>query len=108
MKGISPLLSIAWISSLFLTSCGDDPELIAKRDKQKAEISRLSSELSLIESQLENLPPDVSKELSEAREKTEANKQLLTELETEIASLTSKKQALQTEFDSYRGKYPVK
>jgi chromosome segregation ATPase len=89
-------------------SCGDDPKMVEKRDRQQAEITRLKGELALIEEKLKTMPPDVSEELEAARKRTADQTTTLADLEKEIAGLEARKRAIQTEFDSYRAKYQVK
>jgi chromosome segregation ATPase len=89
-------------------SCSDDPKLVEKREKQKAEITRLKGELALIEEKLKSLPPDVSADLAEAKQLSEKQAAEVAGLETEVAALETKKRALQGEFDAYRAKYQVK
>lgn len=96
--------SIAFVS----TSCGDDPKLVEKHEKQKAEITRLKGELALIEEKLKNLPPDVTEELASARIQAEKQTAEIASLETELTALEARKRALQSEFDLYRSKYQVK
>ena len=91
-----------------LTSCGDDPKLVAVREQQKAEISRLRGELALIEEKLRNMPQDLSSELEAARTKAGQQKTEITQLESEIAQLEAKKVSLEEEFKSYRQKYQLK
>lgn len=100
--------SITVCIALCCVSCGDDPKLVAKREQQKAEISRLKGELSLIEAKLQNLPPDVSAELEKTRKQAEEQTADVTRLEMEISGLEARKRSLQEEFDSYRSKYPLK
>lgn len=90
------------------TSCSDDPKLVEKREKQKAEITRLNGELALIEEKLKNLPPDVSTELAKARQLSENQTAEIAGLEKEVAALEVRKRSLQNEFDAYRAKYQVK
>lgn len=99
---------IALIAALACGSCGDAPELVAKREKQKAEIARLKGELAIIEEKLKNMPPDVSEELEAARKNVEQQTTQIQGLETEIKELLARKRALQAEFDSYRSKYQLK
>lgn len=89
-------------------SCGDDPKLVEKHEKQKAELARLNGELALIEEKLKNMPPDVSEELEKAKQQAENQTAEVARLETEISELGERKRALQNEFDSYRAKYQVK
>ncbi len=93
---------------LSVPSCGDDPKLVEKREKQKAEIIRLKGELSLIEEKLKNLPADVSTQLTEAKSLSEKQSAEIVELENQVAVLESRKRSLQSEFDAYRIKYQVK
>lgn len=102
-----PLLAIVAIA-LFCPSCHDDPQLVEKREKQKAEIVRLNGELALIEEKLKNLPPDVSEQLPEAKAISEKQSAEIASLQSEVASLDARKRALQAEFDAYRVKYQVK
>lgn len=94
--------------SLSLTSCGDDPKLVEKREKQKAEIARLKGELSLIEEKLKDVPPDLSTQLVEAKVLSEKQSAEIAELESEVAQLETRKRSLQAEYDTYRLKYQVK
>ncbi len=101
-------LSLIGLLAITCASCGEDPKMVEKREKQKAEISRLKGELSLIEERMKNLPPDVSSELAEAKKVSEKQSAEITALEAEVASLEAKKSALQSEYDAYQVKYQVK
>lgn len=103
---LSYLLSV--LIAFASISCGDDPELVEKREQQKAEISRLRGELALIEEKLKNLPPDVSAELPEAKRLVTTQTAEIAALETEIATLETRKKSLQSEFDAYQAKYKIK
>jgi chromosome segregation ATPase len=94
--------------SLVFTSCGDDPKLVEKKEKQKAEIIRLKGELAFIEEKLKSLPADVTTDLAEARKLSEKQTAEVAELEKEVAGLEARKRSLQSEFDSYKAKYQVK
>lgn len=94
--------------SLMFVSCGDDPVMVAKREQQKAEISKLKGELALIEEKLKNLPPDVSTELEEARELAAKQQSEVATLEKDVAALEERKRVLQGEFDAYKVKYQLK
>ena len=100
--------SLAFLLAICCTSCSDDPKLVEKREKQKAEISRLRGQLALIEEKLKSLPPDVSGDLTEARQLAEKQSAEVAGLEAEVTALESRKRALQAEFDAYRAKYQVK
>ena len=98
----------AVLAGLAFTSCGEDPKLVEKHEKQKAEITRLRGELALIEEKLSSLPPDVSTELAEARKVSETQSAEVTALESEVASLETKKRSIQKEFEAYQAKYQIK
>ena len=100
--------SLALLLVLACTSCSDDPKLVEKREKQKAEISRLRGELALIEEKLKSLPPDVSADLAEAKQLAAKQSAEVTGLEAEVAALEAKKRSLQGEFEAYQAKYQVK
>lgn len=99
---------LAVLAALACVSCGEDPKLVEKHEKQKVEITRLRGELALIEEKLNNLPPDVTGELIEARKVSEAQAAEVTALESEVAALEAKKRSLQKDFEAYQAKYQVK
>ena len=100
--------SLAILLSLSVTSCGDDPKLVEKREQQRAEIARLKGDLALIDEKLKNLPPDVSSELAEAKQVSAKQAGEITALEAEVAELEARKRSLQDEFTAYQAKYRVK
>jgi len=99
---------LIYLFALCCVSCSEDPKLVEKREKQKAEITRLKGELALIDEKLKNLPPDVSSELVEAKKLSEQQSAEVAVLESEVVGLESRKRALQSEFDAYQRKYEVK
>lgn len=101
-------LPIILLVALFSVSCGDDPQLVAKREKQKAEITQLKGELALAEEKLKHLPPDISAQLADARKNSAQQAVEVERLETEIAKLEARKQSLQSEFETYQQKYQIK
>jgi cell division protein FtsB len=108
MKFFLPFAPLLLAPCLILVSCGDDPQMVAKREQQKAEIAKLKGELALIEEKLKNLPPDVSHELTTTRELAEKQQSEVAGLEKEVAALEERKRTLQSEFDSYKVKYQLK
>lgn len=96
------------LMTLPYTSCSEDPKLVEKREKQRAEIVRLKGELAFIEEKLKSLPPDVSTELAEAKQLSEKQTAEVAELEKEVAALEARKSSLQAEFDAYKLKYQLK
>ncbi len=99
---------IAALAAFACASCGDAPELVEKRERQKTEIARLTGELALIEEKIKNRPPDVSEELEAARKKADEQTAQIQALEAEIKELQTRKRGLQSQFDSYRSKYQLK
>lgn len=108
MKSLPRICWMPALITLFCVSCGDDPLLVEKREKQKTEIARLNGELVLMEEKLKNMPPDVSVELEEAKKRLEKQKAEVSRLDAEVSDLEARKRSLQNEFDSYRAKYQVK
>lgn len=108
MKSQRLLYSLTIAFALFSQSCGDDPALVEKREKQKAEIARLRGELAMIDEKLKNLPPDVSTELAGAELLHEKHTAELASLESEITTLEARKRSLTAEYDAYKIKYSVK
>ena len=99
---------MAIMLALCCSSCGDDPKLVEKREQQKAEIARLKGELALVDEKLKRLPPDVSKELADARALSIKQSAVVAALEAEVATLESRKKELESEFQAYQAKYQVK
>lgn len=101
---LKPLLLLP----LFLTACGDPPELVEKREKQHAEITRLRGELALVEEKLAAMPEDRSQELAAARMEAESQTKQVAALEEEISALEARKREIDAEFETYRRKYAVR
>jgi hypothetical protein len=99
---------VAACISLLSLSCGDDPKLVAQRERQKAEISRLKGELALMQEKLRNMPPDVTEELEKTRKLVEAKGSEVARIEDEIRSLEIRRRSLEEEFNAYRAQYPLK
>lgn len=95
-------------TGLLCASCGEDPKLVEKHNRQQAEIARLKGEIALLEEKLKSMPPDVSQELETARKRSAEQSAAVAELEREVGELNQRKRALQSEFDSYRAKYQIK
>lgn len=108
MKQFPRSAVIPLFAALLLSSCGDDPLLVEKHEKQKAEITRLAGELALIEEKLKNMPPDVSEDLEKAKALSVKQTAEVARLEGEISELEDRKRSLQKEFDLYRAKYQTK
>lgn len=108
MKGTSRIIFTAMVMLTCCVSCKQDPELVEKRAKQKAEIARLSGELSDMQDKINQMPPDVTEQLTEVRKQAETQAAEVTRLEAEVAALTKRKRAVQEEFDAYRVKYQSK
>ncbi|MEP4078960.1 hypothetical protein [Haloferula sp.] len=100
--------AIAILSSLLAASCGDDPELVRKRDQQRAEIRKLEGELSILKEQLKDAPKDRSAELKELQGKVKSEREQIATLEKEVADLESQRRKLDREFEDYRQTYPVR
>jgi chromosome segregation ATPase len=92
---------------MLLVSCGDDPELVKKREQQKEEIERLKGEIAIKEEMINALPPDRTRELQAAKEKAELHAKEVEQMEEEIALLEKKKRVLEKEVEDYKKKYPV-
>ncbi len=105
---MSPLCLATLFIALCCASCSQDPKLVEKRERQKAEIARLNSELAEIQDKIRSMPPDVAEELANAKKHAEEQDGEVARLEAEIAGLTARKRALQDDYDSYRAKYQLK
>lgn len=103
-----PRAAAAFLLCVVSSSCGDDPELVRKREEQKAEIRKLEGELSILKERLEQAPPDRSSELLRLKEEASASEGRIAALESEVEGLEKKKSALEREFESYRRKYVVR
>ena len=92
----------------FFSSCGDDPALVLKRDQQRAEITKLQSELAILQERMEQIPPDRSAEVAQLKQDAEANRGQIAELETEVAALEKEKAEIEKQHEAYRRKYVVR
>ncbi len=93
---------------LALASCGDDPEMVLKREQQRTEISKLESELSILQEKMDQLPPDRSTEVAQLKVDAEANRSQITALESEIETLERQKSQIEKDHAAYRQKYVVR
>jgi hypothetical protein len=107
MKSMPSPIPFVLAAALVCASCGQDPKLVEKREKQKAEIAALKGELALIEAKLKNLPPDVSDDLAAAKKEAAERSGEVRKLEAEVAALEDRKRSLQADYDAYRAKYRV-
>lgn len=91
-----------------LNSCSDNPELVRKRDEQRAEISKLNGELSVLQERMEQIQPDRSAKIEELKQKAEENRNQITALEAEVEALGKEKADVEKQHQTYRRKYAVK
>lgn len=87
------------------SSCGDDPELVNKREQQRAEIGKLEAQLSVLEERMESVPPDRSQEIADLKEESKANLGEIAALEGEIQKLEQEKAEIEKDYEAYRRKY---
>lgn len=102
-----PALGLA-LATCFLTSCGDDPQLVLKRDQQRAEITKLQSELAILQEKMGDIPPDRSREIEGMKKDVEDNRARIATLEGEIDSLEKEKAEVEKQHQAYRRKYVVR
>ena len=99
-------------AALFLcfsaASCGDDPELVRKREEQKSEILRLDSELKVLQEKIAEIPKDRTAELTKLQEESESQKATITALEDEIQDLQAQKARIEKDHEAYKQKYVVR
>lgn len=95
-------------TALFLASCGDDPELLKKREEQRAEIGRLHGELAVLQEKLGDIPPDRGEELEDLKRSIEVSRTKAEALEDEIARLEKEKDEVESELNAYRRKYVLR
>lgn len=101
-------MALAAITACILVSCKDDPELIAKREQQRAEINKLEGELSLLGEKLKNAPTDRRQELIQTQTKAQQLEKQVAELEGDIATLETRKKTLEDELRDYQREYPLR
>ncbi|WP_193210502.1 hypothetical protein [Luteolibacter marinus] len=90
---------------LAVSSCGDDPALVSKREQQRAEIAKLEGELAILQERMEQMPRDRSDEVRELKAKAGENQKEIASLEEEIADLEQEKARIEREHEAYRRKY---
>lgn len=93
---------------VFFVACGDDPELIRKRDEQSAAIIKLEGELAILKEQIKQAPPDRSAEVARLKAEGTKNEEKIAELEEEVDTLEKKKKAIEQQAASYRRKYVIR
>lgn len=93
------------LCTLLVVSCGDNPELVAKRDKQAAEISDLKGKVAMLQEKISKLPEDPKTELAEAQAMEKRQTEEIDALTKTIADLSARKLELEKELSSYRAKY---
>lgn len=96
------------LACMAVVSCGDDPELVRKREEQRAEIRKLQSELAVLDERLKNAPKDRSEDLAKLEEETAGREEKIEALEKEVAALEERKKEIEAEFEDYRKKYPIR
>ena len=103
------LLSCIVLSAALLSACHkEDPELLRKNEEQKAEIKRLEGEIAVLDEKLKNAPQDRSDDLAAARQEAAGQEAEIANLEKEVSAMEARKAALETEYNQYRDKYPLK
>lgn len=107
LKSCAHLVTAISLAAL-VTSCGEDPELLRKYEKQKAEIIGLEGELALLNEKLKRAPKDRSDELEELKAQTEAEKAKIIALEEALASLKDERRDLEEELADFKRKYPLR
>ncbi len=96
------------LTCLAVSSCGDDPELVRKREEQKAEIRLLDGELKILQEKIAQLPPDRTTEVAKLKQESELQQVEIAKLEQEIASLQKQKVDIDKDHEAYRRKYVVR
>ncbi len=89
-------------------SCGDDPELVAKRDQQQAELRRLEGELMLLEQKLDKPPPDRREDLEALEAQIARDRAEIASLEEQVPELEARRRELELELQQYQRDYPLR
>ena len=107
---LSSLLRPAALALLCVSfsSCGDDPELVRKREEQKTEIRLLDGELKILQEKISQIPPDRSNEISKLKKESELQQDEIAKLEAEIETLQKQKTQVEKDHEAYRRKYVVR
>ena len=82
--------------------------MVRKRDEQKAEISRLDSELKVLQEKEAHIPQDRSADLKALKEQSELQKENIAQLEEKIEELEAQKARIEKEHEAYKRKYVVR
>jgi septal ring factor EnvC (AmiA/AmiB activator) len=98
----------ALVICVAMSSCGDDPELVRKRDEQRAEIAKLNGQLELLQEKMEQIPPDRGAKIEELKLQAEENRTQIAALEAEIEGLQKQKADVEKQHQAYRRKYVAK
>ncbi|MBK1828104.1 hypothetical protein JIN81_13815 [Haloferula rosea] len=82
--------------------------MVAKRDRQQAQIRTLESQLIVLRDKINSAPEDRSEELAELKEVVARDEKSIAELRTSIALLKQQATELKEELDAYKAKYPLR
>lgn len=97
---------------IVLSSCGgedEDPVLVEKYEKQKAEITALETELSTVRKKIEEMEiPDPSSDLRELKAEITKSTKERRDLEFQIKELEKKKVEAAESLAKYKEKYPIR
>jgi peptidoglycan hydrolase CwlO-like protein len=108
MKREIPLLLICVLVLGFIPACREDPQDVKLHQQQNAELSRLSSEISIIEAAIKDMPADMSSELKEAEQNHALQKAGVEEMNAQIAEVSDQIKATKDRLRTYRIKYQIK
>ncbi|MEK7952627.1 hypothetical protein [Luteolibacter soli] len=99
----------ALVLCVALNSCGDDPELVRKREEQKAEISKLQGQLSVLKERLDQIPEgDKTAKIEELKQQADDNRAKIASLENEVEALGKEKAQVEKDHEKYKHKYIAK
>jgi septal ring factor EnvC (AmiA/AmiB activator) len=101
-------VSAAAALGVLLVSCGDDPELVKKRDEQKNKLRQVEADLAVLREKAQSLPQDRTDDLKKLKATSDENLEKISDLEAQIEQLRKQKNQVEADQDTYRRKYVVR
>ena len=90
-----------------LNSCGEEPEMKARREAQTRKIVELESRIAVLRERMKTPLPDKTSDLKAARHAAEAAQQDTEAKEADFARIRAAVEAAEQEFEAYQQKHKI-
>lgn len=100
------MLTLGITSPLF-TSCGEDPDLKARREAQTRKIVEMESRIAILRERMRAPVPDRTAKLNSARRAAETLQGTVKEKELDLARIESAVETSERELDEFQRKHKI-